>query len=224
MMYRDWIGRLYAALMPSTVIEVGVFEGETLARVPPPGIAIGIDPKPNIRCPFLAETHIFTETSDAFFARQGPAPLLGNKPLGAAFIDGLHLYEQALRDFINLEAYCGPKSLILVHDTVPLDEQTQLRTAETSFNSGDVWKLVLCLKELRPDLDIFTIATAWTGLTVISGLEPSSSVLKENYDSAVTKFIDLPFATIEGRMEESLNMVPNDWNLVEARLKARGVL
>ena len=35
MMYRDWIGRLYAALMPSTVIEVGVFEGETLARVPP---------------------------------------------------------------------------------------------------------------------------------------------------------------------------------------------
>ena len=49
-------------------------------------------------------------------------------------------------------------------------------------------------------------------------------MLKENYDSAVAKFIDLPFATIEGRMEESLNMVPNDWNLVEARLKARGVL
>jgi hypothetical protein len=59
---------------------------------------------------------------------------------------------------------------------------------------------------------------------VISGLDPSSSVLKENYDSALAKFIDLPFATIEGRMEESLNMVANDWNLVEARLKARGVL
>ena len=192
--------------------------------MPPPGIAIGIDPKPNIRCPFLAETHIFTETSDAFFARQGPASLLGNKPLGAAFIDGLHLYEQALRDFINLEAYCGPKSLILVHDTVPLDEQTQRRTAETSFNSGDVWKLVLCLKEYRPDLDIFTIATAWTGLTVISGLDPSSRVLKEGYDDAVAKFMELPFSTIEGRMEESLNMVANDWNVVETRLKARGVL
>jgi hypothetical protein len=224
MMYRDWIGRLYAALMPSTVIEVGVFEGETLARVPPPGVAIGIDPKPNVRCPFQTETHIFTETSDAFFARQGPAPLLGNKPLGAAFIDGLHLYEQALRDFINLEAYCGPKSLILVHDTVPLDEQTQLRTAETSFNSGDVWKLVLCLKELRPDLDIFTIATAWTGLTVISGLDPSSRVLKEGYDGAVAKFMELPFSIIEGRMEESLNMVANDWAVVETRLRASGVL
>jgi hypothetical protein len=71
---------------------------------------------------------------------------------------------------------------------------------------------------------MFTIATAWTGLTVISGLDPSSSVLKENYDSAVAKFIELPFATIKDRMEGSLNMVPNDWNLVEARLKARGVL
>jgi hypothetical protein len=87
-----------------------------------------------------------------------------------------------------------------------------------------VWKLVLCLKELRPDLDIFTIATAWTGLTVISGLDPSSRVLKEGYDSAVARFMDLPFTTIEDRMEASLNMVPNDWSVVETRLKGRGVL
>jgi hypothetical protein len=140
------------------------------------------------------------------------------------FIDGLHLFEQALRDFINLESYCGPKSVIMLHDTVPLDEPTQRRTCETAFHTGDVWKVVLCLKEFRPDLDIFTIAAPWTGLTVVTGLDPSSRILKENYEKAVAKFIDLPFATIEGRMEESLNMVPNDWNLVEARLKARGVL
>jgi methyltransferase family protein len=151
-------------------------------------------------------------------------PLLGNKPLGVGFIDGLHIYEQALRDFTNLEAYCGPKSVILLHDTVPLDEPTQRRTCETTFHTGDVWKLVLCLKELRPDLDIFTIATAWTGLTVISGLDPSSRVLKEGYDGAVARFMDLPFSTIEDRMEASLNMVPNDWSVVETRLKGRGVL
>jgi hypothetical protein len=40
----------------------------------------------------------------------------------------------------------------------------------------------------------------------------------------VAKFMELPFSTIEGRMEESLNMVANDWNVVESRLKARGVL
>jgi hypothetical protein len=224
MMYRDWIGRFYAALKPPTVIEIGIFEGETLMRIVPPSIAIGVDPNPRIACPLHTETHIFTETSDTFFARRRPAGLLGDQPLGVGFIDGLHLFEQALRDFIHLESYCGPKSVIMLQDTVPLDEPTQRRTCETAFHTGDVRKVVLCLKEFRPDLDIFTIAAPWTGLTVVTGLDPSSRILKENYEKAVAKFIDLPFATIEGRMEESLNMVPNDWNLVEARLKARGVL
>jgi glycosyltransferase involved in cell wall biosynthesis len=89
---------------------------------------------------------------------------------------------------------------------------------------GDVWKMLPCLKELRPDLDIFTIATPWTGLTVVTGLDPSSRVLKDGYDSAVAKFIDLPFSAIEGCMPTALNIVPNDWSLVEARLKARGIL
>ena len=222
--YYEWLDRFHAALAPPTVIEIGVYNGASLAMVRPPSITIGVDPTPRIEFPLKAETHIFPETSDAFFARQGPAEILGNKPLGLGFIDGLHLYEQALRDFTNLEAYCGPKSVILLHDTVPLDEPTQRRTCETTFHTGDVWKLVLCLKELRPDLDIFTIATAWTGLTVISGLDPSSRVLKEGYDGAVAKFMELPFSTIEDRMEESLNMVANDWNVVETRLKARRVL
>jgi hypothetical protein len=114
--------------------------------------------------------------------------------------------------------------VILFHDTVPLDEPTQRRSCETTFHTGDVWKIVPCLKELRPDLDIFTIATPWTGLTVVTGLDPSSRVLKEGYDNAVAKFIELPFSTIEHCMETSLNMVANDWTAVETRLKARGVL
>ena len=196
----------------------------SLAKVRHPSIAIGVDPNPKIEFTLKAETHIFPETSDDFFARQGPADILGNKPLGLGFIDGLHVYEQALRDFINLEAYCGPKSVILFHDTVPLDEPTQRRTCETTFHTGDVWKIVPTLKELRPDLDIFTISTAWTGLTVVTGLDPSSRVLKESYESAVAKFADLPFSAIEEHMASSLNMVAKDWAVVETRLKARGVL
>ena len=222
--YYEWLDRLHAALAPPTVIEIGVYNGASLAKVRPPSIAIGVDPNPKIEFTLKAETHIFPETSDDFFARQGPADILGNKPLGLGFIDGLHVYEQALRDFINLEAYCGPKSVILFHDTVPLDEPTQRRTCETTFHTGDVWKIVPTLKELRPDLDIFTISTAWTGLTVVTGLDPSSRVLKESYDSAVAKFADLPFSAIEEHMAPSLNMVANDWAVVETRLKARGVL
>jgi tetratricopeptide (TPR) repeat protein len=222
--YYVWLDRFYIGLKPETVIEIGVFDGQSIARVRPPTLAIGVDPNPRLAYPLTAETHIFTETSDAFFARGGPDALLAGRPLGVGFIDGLHLYEQALRDFINLERYCGPRSVILFHDTVPLDEATQTRARDTQFHTGDVWKVVPCLKHYRPDLDVFTIATPWTGLTVVTGLDPASRVLEENFDQAVARFIDAPFADIQDRLDSALNIVSNDWHLVSARLKARDIL
>jgi hypothetical protein len=221
--YHAWLDRFYA-MSPETVIEIGVFDGASLAWVRPPTLAIGIDPHPEIKHPFEAETHIFRETSDAFFARRGPDALLAGRRLGIAFIDGLHLYEQALRDFINLESYCGPRSVILLHDTIPLDEATQSRARDTQFHTGDVWKTVLCLKHYRPDLDVFTVATPWTGLTVVTGLDAASRVLRDRYDAAVARFIDVPFAEIDNNMEDALNMVPNDWGVVKARLKTRAIM
>ena len=222
--YYVWLDRFYTGLKPETVLEIGVFDGQSIARVRPPTLAIGVDPNPRLAYSFTAETYIFTETSDAFFARRGPDALLGGRPLGVGFIDGLHLYEQALKDFVNLERYCGPRSVILFHDTVPLDEATQTRARDTTFHTGDVWKVVPCLKHYRPDLDVFTIAAPWTGLTVVTGLDPSSRVLEENFDEAVARFIDVPFADIQDRLDSALNIVSNDWNGVEARLKARHVL
>jgi hypothetical protein len=93
--------------------------------------------------------------------------------------------------------------------TVPLDEATQSRSCDTQFHTGDVWKTVLCLKHYRPDLDIFTIATPWTGLTVVTGLDPASRVLSERYEQAVARFVVTPFSAIEGRLNDALNVVPN---------------
>jgi hypothetical protein len=222
--YYAWLDRFYTDLSPETVIEIGVFDGQSIARVHPPTLAIGVDPDPRLAYSLTAETHIFTETSDAFFARRGPDALLAGRPVGVGFIDGLHLYEQALKDFINLERYCGSRSVILFHDTVPLDEATQSRARDTKFHTGDVWKVVPCLKHYRPDLEVFTIAAPWTGLTVVTGLDPTSRVLEENFDEAVARFIDVPFADIQDRLDSALNIVSNDWNVVAARLKARGIL
>lgn len=222
-LYYTWLEFFYSSLAPETVIEIGIEEGASLARVRPPTIAIGVDPKPTVIHPLSAETHIFPETSDEFFARRGPDAILGGRPLGIGFVDGLHLYEQALRDFMHLEGYCGPRSIILLHDTVPLDEATQSRTRTTKFHTGDVWKVVLCLKHYRPDLNIFTIATPWSGLTVVTGLDPTSRILAECYDEAVNRFVEVPFSHIEARMDEALNIVPNDVEMVKARLKARGL-
>jgi hypothetical protein len=46
-------------------------------------------------------------------------------------------------------------------------------------------------------------------------------VLAERYDEAVARFIDKPYADIEGGVEVALNVVANDWNMVYARLNAR---
>lgn len=222
--YLVWLERLYRFLAPETVIEVGIYQGQSLALLRPPTVAIGVDPNPTIIHALQTETHIFTETSGEFFAQHRAEKLLGGRPLAVAFIDGLHLYEQALSDFINLEACCGPRSVIFFHDTVPLDEPTQSRLQETQFHTGDVWKAVLCLKHYRPDLDIFTIATPPTGLTVVTGLDPTSRILTDKYAEAVARFIDTPFSAIECIPESAFNMVPNDWDLVAARLKARLLL
>ena len=221
--YLNWLEKLYAYLKPKNVIEIGVSQSASLARVPAPAIAIGVDPVPSVIYPLQTEAHIFAETSDDFFARRNIRELLRGEPLSIGFIDGSHIFEQALRDFMHLEKYCGPNSLIMFHDTVPLDELTQRREPETHFSTGDVWKTILCLKQYRPDLDIFTIATPPTGLTLVTGLDPQSSILSEIYDEALANLLNLPFVAVEKNLHRELNVVPNDWNVVEARLKARGI-
>jgi cephalosporin hydroxylase len=222
--YLVWLERLYGALAPETVIEIGVYQGSSLALLRPPTIAIGIDPDARLLHPLTTQTHVFPETSTSFFARRGADALLGPRPLSVGFIDGMHVFEEALRDFIELEALCGEHSVIILHDTVPLDEATQTRSQETAFWSGDVWKVVLCLKQYRPELDIFTIAAAPTGLTVVTGLNPASRVLADAFDEAVARFVDEPFASLAGDLTGALNIVPNDWAIVEARLTARHIL
>jgi len=222
--YLFWLERLYRSLAPPTVLEIGIYQGVSLAKVCPPTIAIGVDPNPTIAYPLRTETHIFAETSDQFFAHQRAKKLLSGASLGVAFIDGLHRYEQTLKDFANLESYCGPRSVILLHDTVPLDEATQSRSIDTQFHTGDVWKTVLCIKHYRPDLDIFTIATPPTGLTVVTRLDSKSTILKDKYEEAVARFVNTPFSSIESNRKDALNIIPNDWNIVETRLRRLAIL
>ena len=223
--YLVWLSRIYEAVQPSSVIEIGVFSGRSLAVVPPSAIAIGIDPQPQDDLQLLPNARFFRETSEEFFARKGPRAILGGNPLSVGFIDGMHQFDQVLREFIHLETWCDRNSVIMIHDTFPLTELTQRRAMElTCFWTGDVWKAVLCLRQFRPDLDIFTIATPPSGLTVVTGLDPNSTVLTRDLSNAVSDFLDMPYTGYEEKIENGLDLIPNDWNVVQERLRRGGVL
>ena len=221
--YLRVLARIHGALRPETYLEIGVARGAALACAQPPTRIIGVDPAAAIEFPVKAEMHIYRETSDAFFARRGLAPILNGRPLSMAFIDGLHHFGQALRDFMHVETCCGRQSLVLLHDTIPFDERTQRPERELKFYTGDVWKTVVALKHYRPDLDIFTIATPWSGLTVVTGLDAASRVLSDNYDDAIKRFGAMPFAEVEHRLDTAINIFPNNWSAVAARLTERGI-
>ena len=214
--YQDRLARIHDALNPATYLEIGVFEGESLAHAKPPTIAVGVDPAPQIREPISVEFHLYREISSAFFERDVRA-LFGGAGPSLVFIDGLHEFPAVLEDFARVEAISDPDTVVLLHDMIPFDEVTQRAERVHEFYTGDVWKLLHCLADVRPDLEWFTIRTAPSGLTCLSGLDPSSTVLRDQFDKLVKRYGELDF---EESLEVPGPVLENDWALVSDRLAA----
>lgn len=216
--YLALMRRIHTHLRPRSYVEIGVANGDSLRLVLEGTRAVGIDPAPQIAHPPTPDTKLFAMTSDDFFARHDLRSELGGLPVDLAFIDGMHHFEYALRDFINLERYCTPASTILVHDCYPLDETTAARERVTTFWSGDIWKLTLCLREYRPELAVYTVATPPTGLCVVRNLDPRSTVLRDKLRQICDEFIPLGYDAIAAEKPQLLNLFPNVWPQVRMLL------
>lgn len=105
--YYGLLARLHHALRPRSYVEIGVESGTSMALALPQTACIGIDPAPAISVSFVTPLKIFTMTSGDFFARHDLSAELGNKPVDLAFIDGLHVFENVLEDFINIERFAA---------------------------------------------------------------------------------------------------------------------
>jgi hypothetical protein len=190
----------------------------------PETLAVGIDPILNSLQPVNPSAKFFPLTSDEFFEKHDLGVVLNGRPLDLAFIDGMHLFEFILRDFTNLERYCSRASVVLVHDCYPADREMATRepspNAQEAGWSGDVWKLIMCLKQYRPDLRVSVVDSPPTGLGVITGLDPYSSVLKDHYEEICGIFVDLDFSVLNSSKEEKLNFVPGGWDAVRKLLSS----
>ncbi|HEX6460192.1 MAG TPA: class I SAM-dependent methyltransferase [Thermoleophilaceae bacterium] len=209
-----WIHRI---LEPANYVEIGVHKGVSLVQACDGTPTIGIDPAPDVDRE-VPDATIYELTSDDFFARHDLNALLGG-PVELAFIDGLHLFEQVLRDFVNLERHSAPDAVILLHDCVPLDETTASRERTTDFYSGDVWKATLALRRARPDLDMAIVPTAPTGLCLVRGLDASGEQLERELPAIVDSYMDLGFDYYLAHRDEMPGQITNDENAVRDWLR-----
>ena len=102
----------------------------------------------------------------------------------------MHLFEYALRDFINVEKYSSKNTVIVIDDIYPCHEAQASRDRKTRAWTGDVWKLLAILKKYRKDLEITTLDVYPTGLMVIQNLDKNSTVLIDKYDILVQKYMN----------------------------------
>lgn len=190
MQYYGFLGAMHAHLKPDWYLEIGTAQGGSLVQSASKTIAI--DPKFQIIQGNLGhrpETHLFEMTSDDFFEGQHITKLTDT--LDLAFLDGMHLFEFLLRDFINAEKYCHESSVIVLHDLVPPTYQSAERDWDRSLVklwTGDVWKVAVILKEYRPDLNLRVANCRPTGLGIVTNMDPSNTVLEDRYDEIVARF------------------------------------
>ena len=216
--YIDVLARIHRHLQPRTYVEIGVQRGYSLAVVLPQTRVLGIDPQPILSETPPPNVRIFAETSDDFFARHDVRAELGGLPIDLAFIDGMHRFEYALRDFMNLERWCAPQSTITFDDCFPHDRTTATREQHTTFWSGDVWKVLVLLKKYRPELAIHTVAAPRTGLCIVRNLNPASTFIRDNLQRLVDEFMALDYSYLEKDRAKKLNLFPNDWEKIRPLL------
>lgn len=210
--YREVLRRMHELVRPRTYLEIGVETGATLALAQAAERAVGIDPDASkLRRELLPPcARVFHETSDSFFEQRSRTQTLGAHRVDLAFIDGMHWFEYALRDFINVEAWSAPHTSVVFHDCLPVFPLAASRERRSRFWVGDVWKVVPILRRYRPELRVKIIATAPSGLCVVRGLDPSSRVLRANLDAIIDSYraLDYPARALE--VPDGFELVPAD--------------
>jgi hypothetical protein len=186
-------------------LEIGVRHGVSLALARGP--ATGVDPEPAIDHNLPPTTRVVPLTSDEFFAElpSGVTPDL-------CFIDGMHIFEYALRDFMNFERCAPPGAVAVINNIFPNHPAQAERRRRTYAWTGDVWQLARVLQRYRPDLFLLPLDATPAGLLLVAGLDPTNRVLWDAYNTIVRgvwECLETPHSVIErqGRIDPSSDAV-----------------
>jgi methyltransferase family protein len=184
---KDFLSEVHRAYHPTSYFEIGIGTGRSLGLSRTRTIAV--DPAFKIKSEIRCDIQVVKATSDDFFARDKALTHFPNGRIDLAFVDGLHLFEFALRDFMNVERHAAWTSVIVVDDVLPRNVIEASRERSTTVWAGDVFKLVDVLGVYRPDLLLLSLDTDPTGLLLVLGADPDNKVLDDRYDEIVEKYV-----------------------------------
>jgi Methyltransferase domain len=206
MYYLDFLRSVHDALEPQHYLEIGVASGKSLALSR--CRSVGIDPGFHIDVPIDGNFALHRTSSDEYFTRPDPLASTGGEPFDLAFIDGLHLFEFAFRDFINTERHMRPNSLVIFDDVLPRSVDEAARERHTLAWTGDVYPILEVLARYRPELSVIPVDTQPTGLLLIMGLDPASTVLRDSYDEIIAEFRHPDPQPVPDEVTDRLTVLP----------------
>ena len=154
----DIINKIISKRNYTSYLEIGCFKNETFNKI---NIKkkIGVDPVSggNLR---MTSDHFFKENKEKF---------------DLIFIDGLHVYEQVIKDIFNSINILKENGIILVHDCLPRKLWYQTPTRMSDTWNGDVWKAIVECRTLEY-IDTYT-CLADEGIGVIK-VQKNNNLLK----------------------------------------------
>jgi hypothetical protein len=187
--YLEFLSKFHERLRPRTYLEIRVAQGYSLAvsRCQ----SIGIDPELHVTQQLISPSVLIRSTSDDYFAQlaSDEATPFGELPVDFGYIDGLHHFEYALRDFIGLERYSATSSVVAFDDILPRNTDEAARERHTQEWTGDVFRVQFALAAHRPDLVQIRVNTEPTGTLLVVGLDPESHALVYQMDDILRTYV-----------------------------------
>ena len=200
-------------------LEIGVSRGQAFQKISA-DVKIAVDPAFKIpeRTRKLADekaraTHYFETTSDAFFDNE--IAFLEQHPIDVALIDGLHTYEQVVRDVEKALRYMRDDGGIFLHDCNPPFELASRPAASwedfiaqqsgplvIGVWNGDVWKAIVHLRSTRPDL-LVGVLKCDQGVGFVRKGSPESTL-----PYTVDQVAALTYADLKADRRRLLNLKP----------------
>lgn len=172
----DWLNKIVYTFFVKSYLEIGIHCGENFLNVDVSD-KVGVDPffGKDYESVISDTCKFYEMKSDNFFQVFADSMLFD-----LIYLDGLHTFEQTLRDFCNSHRCSHEKTIWVIDDTIPSDKFSMMPTQKLAMNTrfketgveswawhGDVFKVPFVINDFFPEFKFCTISDINNPKTII---------------------------------------------------------